>query len=110
MNGLGELKKTMNLANIQVVVIKVQASLQIFLYQILTSLSQRYNGTKIIENVILDGLFDIGFDKDKGIRIELIAYSEHDVDSSEFAFYIAARTLIRSRKEMTDIYKNFTYR
>jgi hypothetical protein len=65
------------------------------------------NYTKAVESGILDGLNDIGYDKEKGIKIELIDCIDHHIYSSTVAFYTAARTLIRSRKDLFEIISSY---
>ena len=73
-------------------------------YQFISNVKwNNYDYSKVIEKGIKDGLKDIGFNINNGIMIELVEYEEHDVDSSENAFYLASRILIRSREDLSNI-------
>ena len=53
-----------------------------------------------VEKGIKEGLLETGFDPEMGIKITLDAIDEDHIDSSEHAFYIAAKCAAKSRASM----------
>jgi translation elongation factor EF-G len=62
---------------------------------------ENYDDT--VERGIKDGLSDLGYDLEKGIKITLTNIGYHEVDSSEWAFYLAAKCAAKSIADL--IYK-----
>ena len=53
-----------------------------------------------VERGLLDGLRDLGYDPDLGIRVLLDAVEYDPVNSSEHAFYVAAKCAAKSLGEI----------
>ncbi len=59
-----------------------------------------YDWTSAVERGARDGLIEAGYDLEQGVEITLRRVEVHNVDSSEKAFYFAARCAAKSCAEI----------
>lgn len=64
------------------------------------------NYTEAVERGVLDGLIESEINPELGIHITLLQVDFHSIDSSEMAFYAAAKSVIVSRATISEARKS----